>query len=264
MNRKNTIVTGTFALLGLGAAPALAQTDALFITNPNAGTLHRLQGGTMSTKSQKSGVESPIAIIKDVRTRGPLASGGGMTKCYSYDLAGAYTGTFSSFASIADLHDGATDGKYFYSVSPSGKAVHQYDTYWGATKGSGSGGRGIFVLPDGGWGITWDDVDKAFWVSVPSTGTLNEYSPKGQLLRTLPYGWGKTALAWEPSTDTLWAVDNFGGNVARQIRKDGTTGLTVPLGFTMMSSGGAEFAIPAPGSALLAAAGLLAAARRKR
>lgn len=96
-----------------------------------------------------------------------------------------------------------------------------------------------------GMSITDDRVDQKRWISKDG-GNIQEVAMDGAVVREFYPGDGRwTALAWEPSTDTLWA-NNFGSNTFRQWQEDGTLIEEVTIDGLLPYVLGGEFAVPEP------------------
>lgn len=255
--------TPTMLMLLALAGPTWAQTDALYYTDTGTDTLHIVQGGADAPIALPVGSidEVAIAVAGDVRTLGGRTDG-----TRQYDLAGAYTGpSFARPAIAADFHDGTTNGVHNFATASDGW-VYRFDRDW-------QNPTPLFQPVSGGWGITYDHANATLWIS-NGFSTVEQYSMTGgtplSSFTLLPGTFTENAIAWEPSTDTIWVIENFasltGLYTAQQYDKTGAPMASVPLLGGIDPTGGAEFdmgPIPAPGTlALLALAA--GAARRRR
>lgn len=251
MNRR--ISTAVVLVLSGSAA---AQTDPLYYTDTGTDTLHIVQGGVDTPIPLPAGSidEVAIAVAGGVRTLGARTDG-----TRQYDLAGTYTGpSFARPAITEDFWDGTTNGVHNFATATDGW-VYRFDRDW-------QNPTRLFQPVSGGWGITYDHARTSLWVSNGFT-TVEQYSMTGgaplSSFTLLTGTLTENALAWEPSTDTIWVLENFasvtGTYAAQQYSVTGVPMASVSLVGGIDPTGGAEFdmgPIPAPG--VLGAAGFAA------
>lgn len=248
------------ALAASIAGRAIAQTDALYYTDTGTHTLHQVQFGTDTAYAMPAASidEMPIAVAGDVRT-----SGSRFDVSRRYSLAGSHTGpTFPRPPITADLLDGTTNGIHNFAMASDGW-VYRFDRNWQSP-------AALFQPVSGGWGLTYDALTNSLWVSNGHL-TVEQYAMSGgspiSSFTLLPGTFTENAIAWEPSTNTIWVIENYGGTTAQQYSTTGVPMMSVPLVGGIHPIGGAEFdmgPIPAPGAiGLLSAAGLIASRRRR-
>lgn len=252
-------VMASVAGIVMGGVPgrALAQIDALYYTDTGTHTLHHVQFGLDTAYAMPPGSvdEMPIAVSGDVRTAGSRFD---VTR--QYTLGGAYTGpSFSRPSIAADLLDGTTDGVRNYAMASDGW-VYGFDRNWQSP-------AALFQPVSGGWGLTYDALSNTLWVSNGHL-VVEQYAMSGGApmasFSLLPGTFPENAIAWEPSTNSIWVIENFGGMTAQQYSISGAPMASVALVGGIHPIGGAEFNIvPGPGGLALVCAALGMARRRR-
>lgn len=180
-----------------------------------------------------------------------------------YSLQGVPTGVVYPWqpGPTGQLLDGGTDGTaHNYASEWIGlNGIWQYDRDW-------KNPTLLFTTPEPTVGVTYDQVDRALWISVDE-GNIQKVDMAGNVLSEFYPGSGRWgALAWEPSTDTLWAHRNGSGELA-QWSKDGVLLQTVAVTGLSANIWGGEFQlIPEPTAFTLLGLGSLALVmvRRRR
>jgi hypothetical protein len=149
--------------------------------------------------------------------------------------------------------DGATDGvAHNYASEYIGtRGIWQYDLDWNSP-------TRLFSTSTDPLGVTYDQVTHSLWISLDG-GNIERVTDNGTILSQFNPGPGRwESLAWEPSTDTLWAHAN-GTNFLRQWTKAGTALQDVVItdpSFSVFGTWGGEFAIPVPEPSTLVLAAL--------
>lgn len=248
----------TCAVVGLASltsGSALAQSSALYVTDGDSQRLAIAQNGNATIKTTY--VRGYPIVVRNTVWIGDYSAS---IPAREYDLAGNATGNTSAYTA-RNAVDAGTDGVNNYML---GNAFSGNATVW-RTDGQFGNQVALFSVQGSDLvGITYDMNSNTLWIS-DNTNIYN-YTTGGQLLSSFAHGRGRGCLAWEPSTDTLWYVNN-GSNNIHQFTKTGTFLQTVVMNGLTSNNWGAEFqmAIPAPGAlAMLGLAGLVSARRRRR
>jgi hypothetical protein len=242
---------------GLGvAAAAQAQSSSLYVTDGDSNFIKKIRNGAVVDQNLSTGGSRRYRVaINTTIWLGDMDSGTNA----EFDLGLDFTGNTSPTGiDIFEGTDGATDGTFNYTVESfvNSGGVYRFNADWTA-------GTKLFTVAGVQIvGITYDTLSGTLWIS--DIDSIEQYDFAGNKLSSFQHAGDRGSLAYEPATDTLWYVTNSGGNTIRQYSKTGQLLQTLNVGFGG-NVWGAEFAIPAPGAAGAALAGLwLAAARRRR
>jgi len=207
----------------LPMSPAFgAVTDVLYVTDGDNGTIQGIQGDAIiyeNTSLPSQYDPGPTLYAIAVRNSIWLASyhpgePGRLELDYTLNLTGN-SGSVVLIPSEHETIDGAADGAYNYTIDDENGDVYRYNADWSGNPAY------VFTAACTSWcpGITYDPVNQSFW-TVDGTN-INEYSASGDFRGSFAHNAEPGGLAYEPSTDTLWLVDN-NGNTLRQYSKAGT------------------------------------------
>ena len=118
-----------------------------------------------------------------------------------YDLNGNPSGTTYSNDGRSGwgLHDGTTDGTYYYAFGWYTQKVYRFNTDW-------SNPQEMFASTAGEMlGITYDPSDNTLWLSGYRNAKIAHYKMDGTLLETFSIADSRTgALALDHADQTLW------------------------------------------------------------
>ncbi len=249
------------ALIGAAcglAASASAQTEVLYTTNGDGGTMTMYQGG-IGTQVNTHVRGYPIAVNQSVWIGD---YNGNQPNSLEYDLAGNATGGSVPYSAVNAV-DATSDGSFGYEL---GNAFGSSGTVYrlGADLDStnrialfdvGTDGRDSRFV-----GITYDHDRGTLWISAATN--IYEFDLAGNQLGFFGHSEGDGhALAYESSTGTLWTARS---STLNQYDRSGNLLQTVNTDIPAGNNWGAEFAVPAPGTLALLGLGGLVAARRRR
>ncbi len=232
-----------------------AQTDDYYIFSDGPDDAWVVRGGAVQLTFDHQVDDVAIAVADTIRALQFDGNGSGL----EYTLEGVPTGNSYPFPPGVDdqLLDGTTDGvQYNYAGEWQQGDVYRMDRSWADPEFLFNAGRGVV-------GITYDGATDTLWISLDETMIIN-FDFAGNMLSMFSPGSGRWgSLAWEPSTDTLWAI-NRQDSVMQQWDKAGNL-LNSQFVADFGNVWGGEFAIPAPGALpMLAGAALLVPRRRRR
>jgi hypothetical protein len=242
----STLLCSATILCGLaGSGATWAQTDPYFLLNGDQQTLFKIQGGALVSTTTGIGgtgtaVKYPLAVRSTVWTRA-----GNDSTASEFTLAGVATGATSS-AGLSEnpAYDGAATATHNYVANFSNREVVRSNPDFTSP-------TTIFTLPDGATpiGIAIDATNGDFFIQRNfQQPVIDRYSSIGVLLGTITLGiFDPRALAYEVSTDTLWAVNPENSHVLQFDKTSGAilADLAIP-GFTQNNVLGGE--MPAAGA----------------
>lgn len=244
------------ALIGAAcglAASASAQTEVLYTTNGDGGTMTMYQGG-IGTQVSTHVRGYPITVNQSVWIGD---YNGNQPNSLEYDLAGNATGGSVPYSAVNAI-DATSDGTFGYEL---GGAFGSSATVYRLGADLDSTGRTTLFSVSGDSrfvGITYENG--SLWISAATN--IYEYDLAGNLLSSFAHNEGDGhALAYESSTGTLWTAR---GNQLWQYDLSGNLLQNITTNMSAGNNWGAEFAIPAPGTLALLGLGGLVAARRRR
>ena len=248
-NLKIIALTVTTIFGSVTTVHSAGPTSAYYLTDGDSSTLQVVQTGTIVNAWGTGFTLYPLAVADTVKVYKVQQSVEGGGDGIEYTLSGTPTGaTYPWQAGPSELLlDGATDGvSHNYAcefiaseVFDGNKGVWQFDLDWK---------NPVLLFAENALllGITYDQVDQNIWISKDG-GNIQEVAMDGEVLQEFYPGAGRwAALAWEPSTDTLWAINNNGSSYSmRQWQKDGTLLDEVTIDGLSPNVWGGEFAVPA-------------------
>jgi hypothetical protein len=252
--RLRTITLAVATVIGCAAsAHSAGPASSYYLTDGNNGGLQVVQSGAIVNAWATDLTLVPLAVTDTVKVYKYNVSVDGGGPGVEYTLNGTPTGTTYPWQSgpAEQLVDGTTDAaahNYACDFVPSevftgNNGVWQFNLDW-------QNPVLLFPVNVSLLGITYDRVDQKLWIARDG-GNIQEVNPDGTVVREFSPGDGRwAALAWEPSTDTLWA-HNFGSTTFRRWSKDGTLLDEVTVDGLLPSITGGEFAVPEPASAAL-------------
>jgi hypothetical protein len=259
------IIAFTAAVAASHIATAQGPASRYYLADADATRLQVVQSGTVVDDWSTVPRLSPLAVSGSVRaynvgTLSPIHSftGPGV----EYTLEGLPTGATYPWQQgpTGQLLDGATDGfAWNFAAEWDGQnGIWRYDRGWKNPVRLFTSYRTIGITYDRSAGTLWISQDFGAIQQVDLAGViLSQFSPG------TPGRWG--ALAWEPSTNTLWAKDNFSATM-RQWSKDGTLLQEISVAGLSSNIIGGEFSmIPEPATFLcliIGALGLITFAQR--
>ncbi|HBS29125.1 MAG TPA: hypothetical protein DEB06_06660 [Phycisphaerales bacterium] len=295
MSHRRFLDVVALAVAALASSGALGQTGRYYITDEDqpVGSVWTVQGGNIVNQwfTSTGARHGAIAVgPSDVRTL-PEANGGGPPVIGDrHTLGGAFLGPLPGFfpapVGAGRIIDGAFDGRNTYVVSG-------FDIFGGTGEvwafGPDFDGPGAFMFRAGinDQGITYDTRTNTIWTSEynftsGSVGFVKQWSLTGSLMSQFPvirpFAAGlveserNTALAYDPSDDTLWLnahVENtLTGTTGELWQFDRFGNFLQAIDPTPNSNvlyWGGEFNIPAPsGVAALTVAAVGLVLRRRR
>jgi hypothetical protein len=237
----------TVAALALLQAGAKAQSTPYYITDGDNQVMYTVQNGVLINTTPTFSIAYPIAV-RDTIWLGDRDNRSGA----EYTLNGTPTGNTSvGNGQFSQILDGTTDGTSNYGSTFSSDVVLKANGDW-------SNSSLLFALPTDSSGITYDPTDNTLYVALYDN-TIHHYSLSGTDLGSFanPNGGFLAGLAYEASTDSLWAYENglhFGttGNLF-QFTKTGSllNSLFVSGLANAINPLGGEMAVPEPGSLAL-------------
>ena len=234
------------------AARAVGPSSPYYLTNGDSQILQVGESGAVVNSWSTALDLYPLAVTNTVKLydRGAGFFGNGL----EYTLSGTPTGVTFPWQNgpTGQLLDGATDAVAHNYASEffGSNGIWQYNLNW-------QNPTLLFTTSTAPVGVTYDRADGNLWISLDG-GNIEQVTNTGQVLSQFFPGSGRWgALAWEPSTDTLWAHDN-GTSLLRQWTTSGVLLQTVSVPALSGNIWGGEFSIvPEPSTFALAALGLL-------
>jgi hypothetical protein len=254
MTNLRAIAFGFAAVLGSAStAQSAGPSSPYYVTDGDDSGLQVIRSGAIVNAWGTGFTLAPLAVTDTVKVYKHNLSVNGGGDGIEFTLGGTPTGTTYPWQSgpLDQLLDGATDGaahNYACEFVPSelfsgNNGVWQFDLDWKSP-------TLLFSVNVSLLGISYDRIDQKLWISRDG-GNIQEVTLDGTVVREFYPGVGRwTALAWERSTDTLWA-NNFGSNTFRQWHKDGTLIDEVMIDGLLPFVTGGEFAVPEPTSVIL-------------
>lgn len=273
------LLPACLAIVSHGDAARAGPVSPYFIESSNTKTLYRVEGSSVvaSSTTYCNHCESAIAVVRDVRSIGVI---GGL-----YGLNTAQQGITYPFPFNPALQyrfvDGTTNGLRNFSTTPTidsnfnpaGPTVFSFDRVWADPVALFSMPANYFID-----GITYDPSNGSLWLqgsyqSLAGTRVyfVDDFAMDGTDLGgfddSAPTGFGGHALAMDYADGTLWSIYGPGSSFTQWSR----TGvllqtMTIPDLGGLLSSAGAEFPLPEPGTMTVLAAGtaMLGMIRRRR
>jgi hypothetical protein len=223
-----------------------------YLTAGDQGLNFVIQGTSVAAFPQhhpEDSGEYAIVVTDTIRTLGsgnialgriPPHNGSEYTIADAYIAAGQYTGTdFPYPVTSAGFFDGATDGRFNYSVAFYGGGVYRFNADW-------SHPALLFATPEGYWGITWDPATNTLWLSDYWNNRLEHRTMNGAVLSSFPVAMNPAALALDPADGTLWLTAfQPQGRLFQYTRNGDSLGeISYPELWEQNTLGG-EFAVPA-------------------
>jgi hypothetical protein len=217
-----------------------------YLTAGDQGTNWVVQGITVTASFPQHHPEDQgeyaIAVTDTVRTlgNGNVALGRVPSHAGSeYTLSGIYTGTdFVYPVDAFGFYDGATDGRFNYSVDFYGGGVYRFNSNW-------SNPVLLFPTAPGYMGITFDIATNTLWLSFYNGNMVEHRSLTGAVISSFSVAATPSALALDPADGTLWLTAQQPQGILFQYSQSG-----VPLGSVAypelvdQNTLGGEFAVP--------------------
>lgn len=213
MNLTTRTSIMAFALLQVCPLVAGAQSDPYVIFS-HTGLVRVLQGGTIRESWVGRRYDLAPAVrdtIRAVPNRGPDPG-------HEYRFDGTLTGSSYVRPPLeGNTFDAGASMSHNYIADNLLGMVYECDPDW-------SNPRQLFVTGESYVGITYDSSDDTLWLSShgSSANRIVNMTLDGRLIREFSPGdyWRWGCLAYEPSSDTLWTINNFSSEI-KQFDKDG-------------------------------------------
>jgi hypothetical protein len=224
-----------------------------FLTAGDQGTTFIVQGteiiGSFPQHHPEDQGEYAVAVTDTIRTLGngnvalgrvPAHAGSEYTVSDPNTAAGIYTGTDFPYPNPSNaFYDGATDGRFNYSIDFYAGGVYRFNSDW-------SHPVLLFATGPGYWGITFDVMTHTLWLAHFYNNVIEHRSLNGAVLFSFPTADNPMSLALDPADHTLWLTAFVPQGRLFQYAQNGT-----PLGEVFypdlqdQDTGGGEFAVPA-------------------
>lgn len=207
--------SGPFVSIGailLAAVAASGQTDRYVIFSDVPDQTWIIQNGAISATWAHQTNDLAPAVRDTIRAIRWDHAGNGN----EYRFDGSLTGTtYPDPGGAGQILDGAASAdNNYYAEWAGGGAVYQCGPDW-------ANPTRLFSTGANYTGITYDSSDDTLWLAVDQSGTIENRTLGGNLIRSFSAGGGRWGcLAYEASSDTLWMVNN-GTSEIRQYDKNG-------------------------------------------
>lgn len=218
-----------FFILGLSAS---AYANTLYVTDGDSSRLAIVDTNTGTLLDVKSTFARgyPLSIRDSIW----IGDYSGNTS-HEYTLAGDPTGNTASAPDINAV-DGAVNSSTNYAL---GNAFNDNATVYSANSDWSNPVQMFNVTGSDLVGITFDSVSGHLWIS--DINTIYEYDLVGNPISSFNHSSNRGALAYDPSTDTLWYVTNASDTIT-QYSKNGALLQTMTVTGLSSNNWGAEFA----------------------
>jgi len=242
-----------FLITIAGASANPGPISKYYLTAGDQGTNWVVQGTALVTSypqhHSEDGGEYAIAVTDTVRTLGtgnvalgriPPHPGSEYTESDTYNIDGVYTGTDYPYPNPSNaFYDGATDGRFNYSVDFYAGGVYRFNSDW-------THPVLLFATGPGYMGITFDVATNTLWLAHFYSNVVEHRSLTGAVMFSFPVADNPAALALDPADGTLWLNAFVPQGRLFQYAQNGT-----PLGevshpeLVDQDIAGGEFAVPA-------------------
>jgi hypothetical protein len=246
-NLPNPPLNSQPPILNLSAATNAGPVSPYYLTAGDQGTNWVVQGSAVVNSFTQHHPEDTgeyaIAVTDTIRTLGTGNVALGRIPPHpgsEYTLAGTYTGIDFPYPNPSNaFFDGATDGRFNYSVDYYAGGVYRLNADW-------SHPVLLFATGPGYMGITFDVATNTLWLAHFYSNVVEHRSLTGAVIFSFPVADNPAALALDPADNTLWLTAFVPQGRLFQYAQNGT-----PLGevsypeLVDQDTAGGEFALPA-------------------
>ena len=196
---KNLIMLFLFILVTISFNLNAGPVSEYYVVDWHHEGLKVIQGNSVIRSWTNAGTDELAIVVDGVVRTFPYYNSDRYGA--EYDLYGNSSGTIypNDGSSEIGLHDGTTDGTYYYAFGWYTQKVYRFDNDWSNPQEMFSSTSGEML------GITYDPSDNTLWLSGYKNSKIAHYEMDGTLLGTFLIADSRTgALALDHADQTLW------------------------------------------------------------
>jgi hypothetical protein len=241
------LITPLVALLQTSAATNPGPVSPYYLTAGDQGTNWIVQGTSVLNSFPQHHPEDTgeyaIAVTDTIRTLGTGNVALGRIPPHAgseYTLDGTYTGTDFPYPNPSyAFFDGATDGRFNYSVDFYAGGVYRFNSDW-------SHPVLLFATGPGYMGITFDVATNTLWLAHFYSNVVEHRSLTGAVIFSFSTADNPSSLALDPADGTLWLTAFVPqGRLFQYAQNGNSLGEVSYPELVDQDTAGGEFALPA-------------------